>query len=37
MRSVAAEGAVEMLKNRDVDTTGKNWRRVDVPLNSGGE
>jgi len=28
---------VEMLKNRGVDTTGKNWRRVDVTLNLGGE
>jgi NitT/TauT family transport system substrate-binding protein len=32
-----AEAAVEMLKNRGVDTTGKNWRRVDVTLNLGGE
>ena len=32
-----AEAAVEMLKNRGVDTTGKNWRRVDVTLNPGGE
>ena len=32
-----AEAAVEMLKNRGVDTTGKNWRRVDVTLNAGGE
>ena len=32
-----AEAAVEMLKNRGVDTTGKNWRRVEVTLNAGGE
>ena len=32
-----AEAAVERLKNRGVDTTGKNWRRVDVTLNLGGE
>ena len=32
-----AEAAVEMLKSRGVDTTGKNWRRVDVTLNLGGE
>jgi NitT/TauT family transport system substrate-binding protein len=32
-----AEAAVELLKNRGVDTTGKNWRRVDVTLNLGGE
>ena len=32
-----ADAAVEMLKNRGVDTTGQNWRRVDVTLNPGGE
>jgi hypothetical protein len=32
-----AEAAVALLKARGVDTTGQNWRRVDVTLNPGGE
>jgi len=32
-----ADAAVELMKNRGMDTTGKNWRRVDVTLNPGGE
>ena len=32
-----AEAAVELLKSRGMDTTGKNWRRVEVKLNPGGE
>lgn len=32
-----AEAAVEMMKSRGMDTTGKNWRRVSVTLNPGGE
>ena len=35
--TVYAEAAVELLKNRGMDTTGKNWRRVEVTLNPGGE
>ena len=32
-----AEAAVALLKARGVDTTGQNWRRVEVTLNPGGE
>ena len=32
-----AEAAVAVLKARGVDTTGQNWRRVEVTLNPGGE
>jgi len=32
-----ADAAVALLKARGVDTTGQNWRRVDVTLNPGGE
>jgi len=32
-----AEAALKILNGRGMDTTGKNWQRVSVTLNPGGE